>query len=115
MAESLKANGKDDGPTKGHNVADVNKLIRDCASSFLDIKKQRKELNEEAADIRERLRESGVQTKAFDFAVRVMEMEAEAQAEYLDNLRVNFEALGIGAQSEMFAAAEGAGEEARSR
>ena len=98
----------EDGPTKGHNVANIKKLIQNSAREVVDIKKQRTELNEQMADIRKNLRESGVQPKAFDFAVRLMEQEAEARAEYLDNLRINFEALGIGHQAEMFETDEAA-------
>lgn len=99
MAKNGKAK---DGPTKDHNVGDINKLIRNCAQEMTRIKKERKDLNEQAADIRDKLRESGVQPKAFDFALRLYEQDAEVRNEYLDNLRLNFEALGIGAQSEMF-------------
>lgn len=99
-----KQNGKDDDdmPPLDHNVADVHKLIRNAASEMAVIKKERAELNERAGDIRTKLKESGVQVKAFEFACRLYEQEAEARDEYLDQLRVNFEALGINAQSEMF-------------
>ena len=87
---------------EGHNVGDLNKAIRECAASMNEIKTERKELNERAGDIRKRLTKLGVETKAFDFAVRLQGMEQEARANYLDSLRINFDALGIGAQSEMF-------------
>ena len=87
---------------QGHDVNDLKKVIRECAHQMLEIIGERKELNERAGDIRKRLTEAGVQTKAFDFAVRVREMEKEAQTDYLESLQINFEALSIGAQSEMF-------------
>ncbi len=87
---------------QGHNVKDLNKAIRECAQQMGEIKSDRKELNQRAGDIRERLRKLGVETKAFDFAVRLQDMEQEARANYLDSLRINFDALSIGAQSEMF-------------
>jgi hypothetical protein len=93
---------QEDGPTIGHNVADLHKLIRNAASEMTQIKKERAALNERAGDIRTKLKESGVQVKAFEFALRLYEQEPEARNEYLDNLRINFEALSIGAQSEMF-------------
>ena len=94
----------------GHNVADLKKVIRDCATQMTKIKGERAELNERAGDIRERLREAGVQTQAFDFACRVQAMEQEARDEYLDSLRVNFDALGVGVQSEMFVEAAAVGD-----
>ena len=91
---------------KSHNVKELTKLIRSCATEAVEIKRERQALNERASDIRKRLRESGVETKAFDFAVRLKEMEGEAQGNYIDWLKVSFEALGIGAQADMFPKAE---------
>lgn len=86
-----------------HNVADLKKLIRDCARDMVEIKRERSELNERAGEIRQRLKDAGVQTAAFDFAVRVQQMEAEARNDYIDALRINFEALGVGESADMFA------------
>lgn len=111
MAEPLTPNAEDVTKEKQesqvHNIADLNKLIRNCANEMRDIKKQRQELNEIAKDIRKRLRDAGVTVAAFDYALRVADMEAEPRQEYVDQLRVNFEALGIGQQSDMFEAPEG--------
>ena len=82
----------------GHNVAGLKKIIRECAQQMRAIKAQRAELNEEAATIRERLKNAGVQTKAFEYALKVADMEAEAQASYTDSLRLAAEALSIGEQ-----------------
>ena len=98
----MKANGPDDGPTKGHNVKDLKKLICECAATAVEIKQERNELNDRMADIRKRLRESGAEPKAFDFAVRLQAMETEAQGNYIDQLRVCFESLGIGSQGSLF-------------
>ena len=87
---------------QGHNVNDLKKVIRECAKEMAEIKSERSDLNERAGDIRKRLTEAGVQTKAFDFACKVQAMEQEARDDYLDSLRINFDALGVGAQSEMF-------------
>jgi len=94
---------------EGHNVGDLKKIICECAQQMGEIKAERAELNERAGDIRTRLRDAGVQNKAFDFACKVAEMEEEARADYLDSLRINFDALGVGAQSEMFMEAAGDG------
>ena len=104
MAEKMKSNGAESssGATRGHNVADLNQVIRECATKMAQIKTERADLNKRAGDIRERLRDAGVQIQAFDFACRVQAMEQEARNDYLDSLRVNFDALGVGAQSEMF-------------
>ena len=108
MAEKMKANGGESAPgttNAKHNIANLNKVIKECAGEMIQIKRERGGLNERAGDIRTRLKEAGVQTAAFDFALRVQDMEQEARDSYLESLRVNFEALGIGGQGDMFPAA----------
>lgn len=96
------------GANKDHNVGDLKKLISDCARQMDEIDDERAELNERAGDIRERLRNSGVQVPAFNFARKLKKMEAEARNEYLDSLRVNMEGMAIGGQGEMFVGDNGA-------
>ena len=82
---------------------------------MLEIKEERKGLNERAGDIRTRLKESGIQTKAFDFAVRCYEMEQEARENYMDSLSLVFDTLEIGQQLDWVKAAmteDGAGQAA---
>ena len=111
-----KANGAaQDGPTKGHNVKELHKVIRECAHAMVDIKRRRQELNEEAGDIRKRLKDHGIQTDSFDFAVRQMEREPEARNTYLNDIQVAFEALGIGGQGDLFPKAEESEDKAESR
>ena len=105
MAEKMKANGAEsaEGTTNAkHNVANLTKVIKECAGEMIKIKRERGDLNERAGDIRTRLKDAGVQTAAFDFALRIQDMEQEARDDYLDSLQVNFEALGIGGQLSMF-------------
>ena len=105
MAEKMKANGAEsaEGTSNAkHNIANLNKVIKECAGEMLQIKSERGDLNERAGDIRKRLKDAGVQTAAFDFALRIQDMEQEARDDYLDSLQVNFEALGIGGQLSMF-------------
>lgn len=100
MAKNLSDASPDDAPAGNpqHNVGDLKKMIRECASSMLDIRSERRELNERAGDIRKRLKDAGIQTAAFDYAVRMTEMEQEARDSYLDTLSLAFETLGISEQ-----------------
>ena len=98
MAEKLT----EKSANKEHNVADIKKLVRDCASEMNRIDEERKELNEQAGDIRQRLKDAGVQVAAFNFSRRLDKMEAEARNEYLDSLRINMESMGIGSQGTLF-------------
>ena len=105
MAKKLKPNGAEsaEGTSNAkHNVANLEKVIKECAAEMSKIKTERFGLNERSGEIRKRLREAGVQTAAFEFALKVQDMEQEARDSYLDSLRVNFEALGIGSQGDMF-------------
>lgn len=116
MAETLKPNGAESAPgttNAKHNIANLNKVIKECAVEMLQIKRERGGLNERAGDIRTRLKDAGVQTAAFDFALRVQDMEQEARDSYLESLHINFDALGIGMQGDMFTpmADEGEGEQ----
>jgi uncharacterized protein (UPF0335 family) len=95
-----------EGVNKDHNVADLNKLICGCAEEMARIDDERSELNEQAGDIRERLKNSGVQPEAFKFACKLKKMEVEARNEYLDNLRLVNSALGIGEQMTLLPAGE---------
>ncbi len=91
-----------EGVNKDHNVADLNKLIAECRDGMIEINAERKELNGRAGDIRERLRNSGVQIAAFNFALKLHDMESEARNDYIDSLRLNMEAMSIGSQGLLF-------------
>lgn len=92
----------DGGANKDHNVGDLKKLIAGCTQQMNGIDAERKELNERANDIREKLRNSGIQVAAFDFSRKLDKMETEARDDYLDSLRINMEAMGIGGQGTLF-------------
>lgn len=86
----------------GHNVADIKALIRECSAEFLDIAEARKELNEQAGEMRKRLRDAGVDTNAFEYGVKVAQMDPDAKGNYLDWVRVTFETLDVGGQGALF-------------
>jgi hypothetical protein len=87
-----------DAPQAGGNVADTNSVIRECVAQFNEISEKRGELNAEAADIRERLDEAGVNKPAFQAARTLYNMEPEGRDSYQDNMRLCMDALGLGQQ-----------------
>lgn len=93
---------------EGGNIADTNKLVRECAKAMDEIDEARKDLNEQAGDIRERLRDAGLNVKAFNDIRELMALEEEVRNSYLDARRVYMEALGDGEQGNMFDQAEAA-------
>ena len=92
-----------DRPTKDHNTKSRNKIITECAVEMTRIQTQRQALNEQAGDIRTRLRDSSIHVSSFMAALSIKEMgDDEARDAYLDGLSEAFEALGIGDQLTMF-------------
>lgn len=86
-----------------HNAGMRKDIMRDCAQSMRRIIAQRKELNEEAGDIRKRLRDCDINVKAWEAALRLSDMDDdEARNSYLDGLREAFEAIGTGQMVSMF-------------
>lgn len=100
MARNLTAEAAH--PTN-HNAADRSKVMTECATEMRRIKDSRSELNKQAGDIRQRLRDNGIDVKSWEAALRLADMEDDgARDTYLDGLREAFQALGVGAQAAMF-------------
>ena len=78
------------------------KIIQESAAGMKAINAERAELNERAGDIRERLRDAGIDVKSFMVALKLEEMESDDRATYLDNLREHMAALSIGEQGSLF-------------
>jgi hypothetical protein len=96
MSETETDDAQDD-VGQGHNSGpDQAKLIQNCATEFARIKLKRGELNKQAGDIRKRLSDSGVQPKVFEYALRIAEMEIDAQVEHTEQLELCFDALKVG-------------------
>ena len=118
MAKKLKGvDGKtDDEAPVEHNSKARKQIIRECADEMRGIKAQRKELSEQASDIRERLRNAGIDVKSFEAALRLVDMDdSEARNVFMDGLSEAWEAIGIGGQLDWIDAAEKAEEDVRPR
>lgn len=99
MAQTMKPDGA--SPSAKHNVAGIHKVMQQEAAKFFQIKAQRKALNDEAAESRQRLRDHGIQTKVFEHHLRLRELEPEAQQEWVDQAKLVMDALPIGTQLDM--------------
>lgn len=110
MAKKLKP---DDGPaTRNHNSADIKQAIREVADVVILLKGQRAEINGQITEARGRLKSFGIKMLDFNAVLRLYELEAEDRNESVDNMKIAFEALGIGGQADLFpepAAATGNG------
>lgn len=90
-------------PTEGevtalHNVKSRTAILAECGEQFRGIQAERSALNEQAGEIRTRLKEIGVEPKAFMAALRCADMEKEGQDKYMDTFQEAFNALGSGGQ-----------------
>jgi hypothetical protein len=92
----------DDQPNYVSNSEARTVIIQECAQGMKAIGNERAELNERAADIRERLRDAGIDVKSFMVALKLEAMEADDRTTYLENLREHMAALHIGEQGSLF-------------
>lgn len=101
MAEKLKPNGEGQA-TKDHNSAEVKQVIKEVADEVIALKAERSEINAKITKARGRLKSLGVKMLDFNAALRLYELEAEDRNESLTAIKLAFEALGIGAQGDLF-------------
>ena len=81
------------------NSAAHRKMQQECAAGLRDIADQRKALNQEAGEIRERLRDAGVEPKAFALVMKMADLEDKSAVnQYMSTLRDGWEALEVGGQ-----------------
>lgn len=105
MAKRLKADGQareEAGGTAKHNVQALQKVDRECAEQMLKIRQKRRELNDQAAKIRKRVKDNDLDVDTFNLAVRLLEKDVEDRDKYVDSLRFHFESLDIGEQATLF-------------
>ena len=95
-----------DGAAVEFKANDRAKVIRDCAKAFRAINAQRQSLNEEAADIRERLKDCGIDVPSFQAALRISDKETEARDTFLGGLQESLDAMGLGGQLDFISAME---------
>ena len=107
-AKNKRSTGVDGKPADDGQASYVarteerTKIIQESAAGMKAINAERAELNERAGDIRERLRDAGIDVKSFMVALKLEAMESDDRATYLDNLREHMAALSIGEQGSLF-------------
>lgn len=92
------------GSVPEHNSKSIKEIRNECAKEMRRINSARKDLNEDAAGVRERLNDNGINVKAFMAALRVSDMEdVTARNNYLDELADSLKDLGMGEQLDFIA------------
>jgi uncharacterized protein (UPF0335 family) len=84
------------------NLTSTKKVLRECAAGFEKIDEKRAELNDQAADLRERCRNQGIDPKWLLAALRIKKMEPEDREKADENYAIARDAIGIGMQSSLF-------------
>lgn len=87
--------GAVDNMKTGDNAEARDGIITECAEGLARIRATRRGLNEEAADIRKRVKDAEISTEAVDRGVRLLEREEEAREAYLEQEQLVFAALGL--------------------
>ena len=94
--------------TNGHNSDANSEVIADVAARMRAIRRSRKALNEDAAEQRQRLRDAGIEPKAFDLVLRIADLEDEAARQnYMDSFAEAWDTLGTGGQLDWVSIIEG--------
>lgn len=93
----------DEGDTKiTHDAGARRTIILGCTTEMKAIIAERVSLNERAGDIRQRLKDAGIDVKSWMVAIKLEEMGRDDRDAYLTNLAEHMSALGIGEQGNLF-------------
>lgn len=91
-------------PTSGDNSAGIKSIIRSAADRILRLQEEIGELRAQITEVRSEVKGAGIKMADFNAALRLYRMEIENRNESLDNIRMCFDALGLGGQGELFPA-----------
>lgn len=114
MARKAKAGDSDKrGVT---NLTEAKEVVRNAVPSILNLKEQRKAINEEIASIRERVNACGVPKRALDHAIKIKEMDPDDRERFDEGFAIARDAIGLSMSRSLFdfietPAGEGEGEE----
>lgn len=90
----------------GIAVADKREKILAASRNIANLKTRRTSINEEIASIRADLQAIGIEKGAFDWSLRLLEMDPDDREAMLDSLGIALEAYGLGRQSDLFGGGE---------
>ena len=110
MARRLKADSEAGEVTRTHNATEQKKIIAEVASNVIRLKAEKAAIQEQITEQRGKLKSLGIKAADFQVALRYHELEVEDRNPALDNLRLCFEALGLGEQGSLFPSESGAEE-----
>jgi len=92
-----------DTSTIGHNIKATQEKIKDYVHQYVDCDARSQEINDERADIREKVSDLGLDTKAFQDAVSRAKKDRKKKEGYDESMAVIKEALGEMDMDDLFA------------
>ena len=97
-----------DSPTRDHNVKARQNVIRSVCAELRTLEAERKVISDQIAAVKQKKIKGDLGMKIANFNVirRVYMLEGDARNEFFDDLRENFEALGVGDQLNFLTVAE---------
>lgn len=104
MARTARPNDAD-GP-KVTNLSEVKDLIRNAIPEIINIDKDIKAKRDRRNELRSAIEAAGVPKKAFDYALKVRNMEPEDRQGFDEGYVIAREAIGLGVQRGLFEALE---------
>lgn len=88
--------------SRDHNSKDVKRTIKEAADKIIRLKAERSEVQAQITKVRAEVKSLGIKAVDFNAALRLYELDHEDRNESIDNIRIAFDALGIGGQGNMF-------------
>ena len=86
-------------------------VIKSAADRIMRLKSEKAEIQAQITEVKSEVKAVGVKMTDFNAALRLYELEAEDRNESLDNLRICFQALGVGEQGQLFPAVAASNDE----
>ena len=85
-----------------HNVKEILAVVKDSAVKVIKLNSERKEIQALITEAKAVVKAKGIKMADFNAALRLYELEADDRNESLDSLKICFEALELGGQSDLF-------------
>ena len=91
-----------DSGNQGHNSKHIKETIRSVADRVIRLQEEKAGIMAVIREAKAEVKGLGIKMADFNAAMRLYVLEDEDRAESVDNMKIAFEALGIGAQGDLF-------------
>lgn len=84
------------------NLTEAKEVVRNAVPSILNLKDQRKAINDEIKSIRERVNAVGIPKKALDHAIKMREMDPDDRERFDEGLAIARDAISLPMSRSLF-------------